>query len=83
VSGGLPCCLHLPSCPEHLVDVLNGPEIDLRFAVDSKDPRLMKMFLDYVPLDELSEFIQRAEKIGVAEIVALLKAKAIAPEGGQ
>jgi hypothetical protein len=43
----------------------------------------MKMFLDYVPLDELSEFIQRAEKIGVAEIVALLKAKAIAPEGGQ
>ena len=43
----------------------------------------MKIFLDYVPLDELSELIQRAEKIGASEIVTLLKAKAIAPEGGQ
>jgi ankyrin repeat protein len=70
---------------QHLLDVHECEAIDLRFAVDSKDPRLMKMFLDHTTPkpDQLSEFIQRAEKIGASEIVTLLKAKAIAPEGGQ
>jgi ankyrin repeat protein len=69
------------SLAQHLLDNHGCEAIDSLFAVDSKDPRLMKMFLDYVLPDELRKLIQRAEKIGAAEIVAMLKA--IPTEGGQ